>query len=96
MKTPFLAINTKLGQCVLKRGTTPDEVISFLGVPTNSWDDGVEHCLQYETEDLELRVYWTVWQLLWMKHLRFKHVDVEFLAPPLFKNGRRNDVQPPA
>ena len=89
MKTPFFAIGTTTtAGCAFRKGIKPAEVIATFGPPSTSWDDGVEHCLEYLAPDFELRVYWSVWQFVWFKHLRFKNVDLEFAAQPVFQSPK--------
>ena len=88
MKTPFFVICTTTGGCAFRKGIKPAEVIATFGPPSNSWDDGVEHCLEYIASDFELRVYWSVWQFVWFKHLRFKSVDLEFATQPVFRSAK--------
>ena len=89
MKTPFFAVgSTTTGGCAFRKGIKPTEVIAALGPPSSSWDDGVEHCLEYVGSDFELRVYWSVSQFAWFKHLRFKNVDLEFATQPVFRSAK--------
>jgi hypothetical protein len=59
--------------------TTPNSIIKLLGTPSESWDDGVEHCLEYHREAFVFRFYWDVASFLGQKTLAFHYLDVHLL-----------------
>ena len=86
---PYINLGTKTRGFRLERTSKPDEVRSLLGEPSGSWDDGVEHCLEYHTTDFVLRLYWEVG---FMRRLRFKNADIDFGLPnPKFEMIRSSE-----
>jgi hypothetical protein len=58
----------------------PESIAKLLGEPSESWDDGVEHCLEYRREAFVLRFHWDVASFLGRRTLAFHYLDVELLG----------------
>ena len=78
MKPPFTILGTSDHCLRLVSDTKPEDVISLLGVPMDSWDDDVEHCLTYHEGELLIRFYWDVTLCFGRRRLRFRNADLEF------------------
>ncbi|HEY2342540.1 MAG TPA: hypothetical protein VGH90_05910 [Chthoniobacteraceae bacterium] len=61
----------------LKPGTTPETVLRVLGPPSNSWDDGVERCLEYSSSFGTLRIMFAHYGFFFSRP-RLKLTSVEF------------------
>jgi hypothetical protein len=85
MKTPYTLLSTKIRGFALEGSTKPEDVIALLGTPTDSWDDGVEHCISYHTEMFELSLFWDVSSVFGVRRLKYKNLDLDFAdATPAF------------
>jgi hypothetical protein len=85
MKTPYALLSTKARGFALGSSTKPEDVIGLLGSPTDSWDDGVEHCISYRTETFELSLFWDVSSVLGVGRLKYRSLDLDFAdAAPAF------------
>lgn len=74
-------INTSTNWLKLSSATKPEDVIKLLGAPSNAWNDNVEHCLEYCTADVSLRLIWDVKTTFWMRGLKYKSAEIEFGKP---------------
>jgi hypothetical protein len=84
---PTSILSTSKTELKLTPSTKPEDVIALLGAPTDAWDDDVEHCLEYSTPDLSLRLYWDVKTSFGIRRLKYKSVDMNF-DKPLFQTKK--------
>ena len=57
--------------------TKPKDVIYAFGEPSKSWDDGVEKCLTYESEDRTVNFMFCVRHLFFKTEGTLKGVEIE-------------------
>lgn len=59
----------------LDQNTTYDEIISAFGKPSEEWNDGVERCVMYTLNKMEIEIIWHVDSFLSLDYISLEVFD---------------------